>query len=141
LKTRSANSAKNATSGTLQERLQYGLICLLVAIPLGIGTFAGYHFEPAPGHLADFAIYLNAATLVHTGQQSSLYNLEIQKRMLSEVTSGEFSEFIVWNHHPLEALLYYPSAFFWGSSRFLVGTRAQLLGIARCKTASCTARF
>jgi len=28
-----------------------------------------------------------------------------------------------------------------GSSGFLVGTRAQLLGIARCKTASCTARF
>lgn len=123
------NSATNASSGTLLEFIQYGVICLLVAIPLGIGTYAGYYFEPAPGHPADYAIYLNAATIVNTGQQSSLYALNVQRRMLNEITNGEFSEFIVWNHHPLEALLYYPSTFFSYDTGLIIARALNVIGV------------
>ena len=108
--------ADNPTDGELKEAstpavdlTEWLLLCSLLIVPLGIGTYAGYYFDPVEGYPADYAIYLNAASLARGGQGSEMYDLDVQQSMLKQVTDSRFSEFIVWNHHPFEALLYLPA--------------------------------
>ncbi|MEZ5395819.1 MAG: glycosyltransferase family 87 protein [Bryobacterales bacterium] len=111
LAAQSSSPAKKVSPSALVW-FQRGIFCLLFAVPLAIGIYAGSHFEPAPGHPPDYAIYLNASSLIHSGRAAQLYDLDVQRENLTAVTGGRYGKFIVWNHAPFEALLYYPAAWF-----------------------------
>ncbi|MCB1019939.1 MAG: DUF2029 domain-containing protein [Acidobacteria bacterium] len=112
-----AHAAQPASLGhparpTALDWFQRGIFCLLFAVPLVTTIYAGYYFEPAEGHPPDYAIYLNASSLIQQGRASQLYDLALQRENLAAITAERYREFIVWNHAPLEALLYYPAAWF-----------------------------
>ena len=81
-------------------------------VPLLISIYAGFYFQPLPDRPADFAIFRTAAEMVRSGQGRVLYDVEAQQRAFREVTGGRYPNFLIWNHPPLEALLYVPATLF-----------------------------
>jgi hypothetical protein len=87
------------------------LFGFLLLLPISLAIYGGMH-PPQSAHPADFAIYRTAAQIVRSGQGANLYDLQTQKSFFAHVIPSQYSVFLVWNHHPAEAILYLPATLF-----------------------------
>jgi hypothetical protein len=106
-----AASAAKARRGSA-KRIELVLVRSLLVVPLLVSIHAGFYFPPLPGYPADFAIFRTAASMARSGQGSVLYDVDAQQRAFREATDGRYPNFLIWNHPPLEALLYLPATLF-----------------------------
>ena len=88
------------------------ILCwFLLVLPPYLAVYGGLHPPDGLGHAADFAIFRTAAEIVRSGQGDKLYDIDTQKRFYFKITEHRYPVFLVWNHHPAEALLYLPTVF------------------------------
>ena len=124
-------------AGLSAATIEVALVWSLLILPLAISVFAGFHFDPLPGRPADFAIFRTAADIVKSGAGGRLYDLETQQRAFRNITSGRYEHFLVWNHHPAEAILYLPASLWTYESGWRI---AQWVNVAvLCALAAWTA--
>lgn len=87
------------------------LLWLPLGLLVGIAIYEGYHPPPPAGYPPDFSIFQTAAAMVRSGMSNHLYDPEKQKDVFFGIVGPTFSQFLVWNHPPSEALVYLPFAF------------------------------
>jgi len=93
----------------IQSNLDSILCWLLLCLPVSLAIYFGFHSPQGSGHPTDYAIYCTAAEIVRLGHGTQLYDLQVQKDIFYQVTKNKYPIFLVWNHHPVEALLYLPT--------------------------------
>jgi hypothetical protein len=96
----------------ISRNLDTILCWFLLVLPVSLAIYFGFHPPKAYGHAKDFAIYRTAAEIVCSGQGNRLYDIQTQKETFFKVTENRYPIFLVWNHHPAEALFYLPTALF-----------------------------
>lgn len=114
-----AAAPANASNSDLLQRIETAIYVSLLLVPVGVGIYAGFHLKPVAARPADFAIYRTAAEMVSSGSGARLYDVASQQAFFQRVTADlatlyddqgrAYESFLIWSHHPVEALLYLPS--------------------------------
>ncbi len=84
---------------------------ILLSLVLAAAVYQGYHPPVSDEYPADFSIFRTAAELIRLGLGAQLYDLGVQKEAFSRIVGPPYSQFLVYNHPPAEALIYFPFAF------------------------------